>query len=383
MNAPSGLRERFKSSSPWPILAVALVVRLALLLATDRVEVDVLRYWKVGTHLLDESWNPYQAPRLYPYPPVWMWVEAGSAWLARASGIGFALLVRLPVLGAELGLVVLIARLAGRAAAWIYALHPVSLLVSACHGQFDAVAMLFVLLAVAAQRAQRFDRAALSLAAAIGLKSFPILLLPAFLLHTPGRARVRWAALATVPVALSLVPFAWHDAGAVRRELFGYGGVADFGWIAMVRAFRFLSTGALARAEAAHWTGFVLAAKAAFGIAYAALLLRWWRAPRPPDLVAMCLGVLLGFLTLYGALSAQYLLWVVPLGVLVFSRAFAAYSVVTTLALLGFYLFLAPAVLGLAVPRAFAGTTWALGVTAQWLATAAWWIVLVRQEPPA
>ena len=63
------------------------------------------------------SWNPYQAPRLYPYPPVWMWVEAGSAWLARASGVSFALLVRLPVLAAELALVALLARLAGAPAA--------------------------------------------------------------------------------------------------------------------------------------------------------------------------------------------------------------------------------------------------------------------------
>lgn len=367
----------------WPILAVALVVRLLLLLATDRVEVDVLRYFKVGTHLLDVSWNPYQAPRLYPYPPVWMWAEAGSAWLARASGLSFALLVRLPVLAAELALVALIARRAGRTAAWVYALHPVSLLVSACHGQFDAVAMLFVLLAVVAQRARRFDGAALSLALAIGLKSFPVLLLPVFLLATPARARLRWALLATAPVALSLVPFVWHDAGAVRRELFGYGGVADFGWIAIVRAVRFLATGALARSEAVHWTPLVQAAKALFAIAYAFLVARWWRASRPPDLVAMCLAVLLLFLTLYGALSAQYLLWVVPLGVLAVSREFAAWSAVTVLALLAFYLFLAPGIVRPLVPGPHAGLEWAVGVCAQWLATAVWCVQHLRREAAA
>jgi hypothetical protein len=357
----------------WP-LAAAFVVRLGLLLATDRVEVDVLRYFKVGTHLLDVSWDPYQAPRLYPYPPVWMWVEEGSLWLARASGISFALLVRLPVLAAELALVALLGRMGGRAAAWIYALHPVSLLVSACHGQFDAVALLFILLAARDQLAQRHDRAALGLAAAIGLKSFPVLLLPAFLLHTPPRARLRWAALATVPVALSLVPFAWHDAGALRRELFGYGGVADFGWIAMVRAWRFLATGALARAEASHWTTLVLAAKALFVAAYGALLVRWWRAARRPALLPMCLAVLLAFLVLYGALSAQYLLWVVPFGVLAPSRAFAAYSVATALALVAFYLFLAPGVLGFAGDRSLFGPAWAVGVGVQWLATTAWFV---------
>jgi hypothetical protein len=365
-----------------PILAAAFVLRLGLILATDHVEVDLLRYLKVGTHLLDVSWNPYQAPRLYPYPPVWMWVEAGSAWLARETGLSFALLVRLPVLAAELALVGLIARMGGRASAWVYALHPVSLLVSACHGQFDAIMMLFVLLAVEAQAARRLDRAALCLAAAISLKSFPILLLPAFLLHTPARSRLRWAVLATAPVALSLVPFAWHDPGAVARELFGYGGVADFGWIAIVRAARFLGSGALARGEAAHWTGLVLAAKIAFVAAYGGLLLRGWRA-RPP-LLTMCLAILLTFLALYGALSAQYLLWVVPLGLLgaghpmrpasLPSWSFVAYSAVTSVALLAFYLFLAPGVLGIDVPRAIAGPAWAVGVVAQWAVTAMWWV---------
>ena len=378
MTAPSEPADG-SASRLWTVLAVAFLLRLLLLLATDRVDVDVLRYWKVGTHLLDVSWNPYQAPRLYPYPPLWMWMEAGSAWLARESGVSFALLVRLPVLAAEVALVALLARLAGRPAAWVYALHPVSLLVSACHGQFDAIAMLFVLLAVAAQRAGRFDRAALGLAVAIGLKSFPVLLLPVFLLATPARDRIRWALFATLPVAVSLLPFAWHDLAAVRRELFGYGGVADFGWIAVVRAARFLATGALARAEAAHWTGFVTVAKLLFGAAYGVLLVRWWRAPRAPDLPAMCLAVLLAFLTLYGALSAQYLLWVVPLGVLALSRPFAVYGAVTTLALLAFYVFLAPGVLGLAVPRSIAGPAWAVGVGAQWLATA-WWALRAERE---
>ena len=304
----------------------------------------------------------------------------GSLWLARATGLSFALLVRLPVLAGELALVALLARMGGRAAAWAYALHPVSLLVSACHGQFDAIAMLFVLLAMQAQAARRLDRSALCLAAAIGLKSFPVLLLPAFLLHTPARARLRWAALATVPVALSLLPFLWHDAGALSRELFGYGGVADFGWIAIVRAARLLGSGALARAEAVRWAGFVLVAKIGFVVAYMGLLAWWWRSRARPSLPAMCLTILLAFLVLYGALSAQYLLWVVPLGVLVLSRPFVAYSAVTALALLAFYLFLAPGVLGLEAPPAAAGTAWALGVIAQWIATAVWWI---RSVPEA
>jgi hypothetical protein len=366
-----------------PVL-VALVLRALCLWATDRVVVDVLRYEKIATHLLDVSWNPYQAPRLYPYPPVWMWVEAGSLWLARATGASFALLVRLPVLAAELGLVALLGRMGGVRAAWLYALHPVALLVSACHGQFDVLALLGVVLAIRAQADQRADASALWLAAAIGLKSFPVLLLPAFLLALPGaRARVRFAALATLPVALALLPFAIADAGALRRELLGYGGVVDFGWIAVVRGLRLLSTGVLLRGEAVHWAAWVTAAKVVFLSVYGALLAWWWRRGRAPSLAAACLLVLLAFLVLYGALSAQYLLWVVPLGVLLPSRAFVAYGAVSAAALVAFYVFLAPGVLlpaGVVVDRSAAGAVWALGVAAQWIATAAWGALVLRRE---
>ena len=158
----------------------------------------------------------------------------------------------------------------------------------------------------------------------------------------------------------------------------------DFGWIAVVRALRLLSTGVLLRGEAVHWAGWVTAAKVAFLSAYAALLGWWWRRGRVPSLPAACLLILLAFLVLYGALSAQYLLWVVPLGVLLPSRAFVAYGAVSAAALCAFYLFLAPAVL---LPpeaaRPAAGALWAIGVSVQWLATAVWGAGALRRETAA
>jgi Gpi18-like mannosyltransferase len=173
------------------VLLVAAVVRLGPILVADRVTADVLRYKKLATHVLDVSWNPYEAPRLYPYPPVWVAVEAAAEWLARRTAFRFAVLVKLPVLLADLGLVALLARMgAGRGLglwpAWLYALHPVSILVTGFHGQFDAAALLCVLLAVHGFEAGRHDRAALALAGGIALKSFPVLLLPFFLLARHG-----------------------------------------------------------------------------------------------------------------------------------------------------------------------------------------------------
>jgi hypothetical protein len=311
-------------------------------------------------------------------------VEAGAEWLARRFAWSFAVLVKLPVVAADLGLVALLAQLGrsrglGLRLAWLYALHPVSLLVTAFHGQFDACALLCVVLSIRWLHQERLDRAALALAAGIALKSFPVLLLPFLLLYVPrGASRLRFVALATLPVALLLAPFFWDDAPAVGRELLGYGGVADFGWLGAVRAVRWLASGQLARSEAAHWAGLVPVAKGAFFASYVVLLglVASGRTRLPPERAA--LAVFLAFLTFYGLVSAQYLLWVVPLGVLAWDRLATLHGVAATVALLGFYPFLAPGVLYDAVrPLAAAGVVWAVGVGAVLLAGALWLAAVV------
>jgi hypothetical protein len=374
-----------------PVLAAALLVRLLPILASDRIVADVLRYQKAARHVLDVSWNPYLAPRLYPYPPLWIWLEAGSEWLARATGLSFAALVKLPVLMADLGIVVVLARWSharwatdspsAQRAAWLFALHPVSILVTSFHGQFDSVMLLFVLLSLRFQQSGRFDASALSLSAAIATKSFPVLLLPFFVVSgAPSRA-ARFVLLATVPVALLLLPYAIADSGALARELVGYAGVADFGWIGAWRGLRWMATGALARSEAAHWTASIAAAKYLFLAAYAVGVwafatrrLRW-------TLPQATLGVFLAFLALYGAISAQYLLWPVVVGALFPTLWFALYSAAATFALVGFYLFLAPGVLTAGGPGPLgphaAGVLWACGVAAVLAASAAWLVETV------
>jgi hypothetical protein len=372
------------------VAAVALGVRLLPVLLADRETADVARYRRVAQHVLDVSWNPYQAPRLYPYPPVWMWVEAGSEWVARRTALPFAVLVKLPVVAADLGLVMLLARLGARrglglAAAWLYAAHPVSVLVTGFHGQFDALALLLVLLALAGWDGARRDASALALAAAIAVKSFPVLLLPFFLARTGSpRAALRFGALATAPVALMLVPFALADPGALRRELFAYGGVADFGWIALARGIRWLAGGGLLRSDARAWGALVPLSKVLFFATWGALLAAFWRGRLRWDLREACLAVLVAFPTLYGLVSAQYLLWPVPLAALAPDRHGLRWSLAATTGLLGFYAFLHPAVLAgdsgwlVRVARP-AGALWVAGVAALLATGLAWLAALVRR----
>ena len=365
------------------VLGLALVLRLLAVFWADGEVADNLRYRKVADHVLDVSWNPYQAARLYPYPPVWVWVEAGCGWLSRHTGLPFPILVKLPVVVADLAIVGLFLATGHFRAAWVYACHPVSLLVTGFHGQFEALALLFVLLGLSWFERGRHDRSALALAVAIGLKALPVLLLPFFLLEMgEWRRRCRFAALATLPVAALLLPFAVHDLPALRRELFGYGGVADFGWIGLLRGIAWLRTGALGKGRGEAWGVLIPAGKVVFLAGYAAILAALARRRLRCHLTQACLVVFLAFLALYGALSAQYLLWVVPLAAFLDDRFSGPYAVAATLALVGFYVFLAPGVLYPAdrqwLPPSAAGTLWVAGVGATWAITLVWLTALVR-----
>jgi uncharacterized membrane protein len=376
------------------VLVVAFVIRAAAIFVSNRMVADVERYHRVATHVLDVSPNPYQAPRLYPYPPVWVWVEAGAEWVARRTALPFPVLVKLPVLAADLALVALLARWgaarggAARRAGWLYALHPVAILVGAFHGQFEALALLALCASIVALEAGRWRASALALAAGIAIKSFPVLLLPVLLPLVPAGRRVRYATWATLPVALLLAPFALLDADALGRELFGYGGVADFGWIGVWRGLVWMNTGALVRSAARFWASPVSLAKLVFLGVYAGLLAALLRRRLDWNAEERSLAVLLAFQGFYGALSAQYLAWVVPLGCLRPGRAFAVYSASATVALWGFYQFLAPGVLFPAdqagIPRTAAGVAWVVGALATLAASVAWLVALVREgRPPA
>jgi hypothetical protein len=363
----------------WPVLAVAAVLRLLAVFTCDRVVADVLRYHRVGAHLLDISWNPYVAPRLYPYPPVWMFVEGASEWLARHLGLPFAVLVKLPGVAADVLIVLFLARWGTARAAWLYALSPVALLITGAHGQFDALPLLCLLLAIHEHSQGHHDRSALALAAGIALKSFPVLLLPLFCMRLPdAAARVRYTALAALPVVALLVPFALADFDALRRELVGYGGIADFGWIGVLRGGIWLATGVLHRSLADQWPIAVPASKLVFLVGYAGLLVSLWRRRAQLDLPRAALVILLAFSALYGAISAQYLLWVVPLGCLLSPRETVWHGAAAAVGLVGFYLFLAPGVLWPALgplPALLAGVLWVAGavgtlaVSLLWLGT--------------
>jgi len=141
-------------------------------------------------------------------------------------------------------------------------------------------------------------------------------------------------------------------------------------------------SGWLPRSEARFWPTASVTSKLLFLGTWATLVLARRAGRLRLDVEHACLAVELAFLSLYGLLSAQYLLWAVPLGVLRPSRTFLAYSAAATVGLVGFYLFLAPGVLW---PRAlepavalWAGRLWLGGVAATFAACLFWLLAVLR-----
>jgi len=244
----------------------------------------------------------------------------------------------------------------------------------------------------------RIDRAASAVGALYGFNTLGAatgalvatwMLLPR--LGLEGSLRV--GAALNVVCALVLLPFAIADFGSLRRELFAYGGIADFGWTGVLRGAEWLATGALPRSEASLWPVASFLSKALFLAAWAGLVLAVRSGRLRLGAERAILATLLAFSSLYGLQSAQYLLWVVPLGLLrpgrpdhsrePMSAGAALHAAAATAGLVGFYLFLAP---GTLLPAALeggaallAGRLW-LGGAAATLAVSCFWLATVVRE---
>jgi hypothetical protein len=263
--------------------------------------------------------NVYASDIRYPYFPGWLAVEMAAYNLSVQLRLPFWQVVRgVIVVGDALLSLALwwVGRRAwgparGRWAAALYALSPIAILVSGYHGQFDALPSLFSILAAGFLLGPRARPApaGLLLGVAMALKPSPALLLPVFVfrpgLSLPARALVGGLALAVVGAFTA--PYLLADAAGVAQNIGGYGGLNDQGLGGLMRALW------LYRANNIYLPG-------AFGnefsattrwLALAAIGLTFLLTLRS-SLPRAAAAVYLAFLSFFGGVSTQYLLWPLP-----------------------------------------------------------------------
>jgi hypothetical protein len=360
------------------VLALAFLIRLAI--SWSWIEVaDTANYRRVAETLARGGLLYRDTASLYPYPPLWSGVEAGALWFSQHSMVPFLVWVELLPTLSDLGAIILIDRInkaASVASPWrvaLYAFNPLLILITVMHGQFDSLPVFFSMLAYYLfDIKKRPFWAAASLALAVAIKSFPVILLPLFLFRLPNhRSRVIFAALTLVPVALLLLPFLATEASSLTRELFGYQGVADQGWLAAAREACLLWIGRLPPVSMDAVFKASQGAFAAFYLLYLVFEYAWCGRRASPNLASSIAAVFLGFYVFYAGISSQYLIWVLPFLAITEWRTFVLYSLLALAATCSFYSFRWPEILYRAKVQ-IASEALLHGVYV--LGTAAWWI---------
>lgn len=257
----------------------------------------------------------------HPYLPLQMYWMAAARSMAISNNLSFVKIVRMAPILADVAIALLVFRMLlgrrqvvaeGLMGGLLYALNPVPVFVSAYHGQFDALPLLGILLAIQATT-QRPGRAGGWLGLAILNKSWPVLVLPVLLQSVrswSGRVRLLIGVIAVPLLAVTLYAGIFDSTVAVvLRKALGYNwGIGVWGY---TYSFRLLSV------LDPRWEGvFQFVVHNARYLTLVLLGWIWLRYTRSKQPVQGVLTMLVAFMAVTHAFSIQYLVWVVPFAIL-------------------------------------------------------------------
>jgi hypothetical protein len=266
----------------------------------------------------------YEAADHYNYSPVWSWVLRFAQNVGQATGSGLTPIVRSFLLAVDLGCAALLfylSREGRRVTQWrtaaLYLANPVGIWVSAVQGQFDALALFFLLAALEVER--RRSNAESSSLPPMALLTLSIAAKHVTLFHpilfVRRRRDWRWLPLPYLATAALFLPYAtqWR---AIRDRVLLYRSVP--------RSYGF-SEFVLYDERAAVILG---------AVAFAAgLAAAFWL--RKADLQRGCLILFLVLLFFAPGIGAQYFLWPLTLGALAPSLGYFVLTASAMLWILG------------------------------------------------
>jgi hypothetical protein len=310
------------------LFIVVFLLRISVA-AQFRGNYDSASFLLVADAVLDGK-AVYAATDRYNYSPLWSYVLALVRALSRPNANLFILLLGVLQTAVDVGSAWLVFRIArrlefspsrSRRAALLFFSNPVSVLVSNAHGQFDGVAIFFLLaaalVALAPGSSRRQWRVAVFLGCSLIVKHLA-LFHPIVFWRRVRRPGLSDAALAT-PYAMllfSFLPFVslWPS---ILRNVFLYPAGASPGRARPGFLQSYLNAPGVSR--------FV------FGLALLSVLAFVVIATRHVELPRACLLVSLSTLLFLPNYSDQYLVWPIAFGSLYASPAFGLFSSVAGL----------------------------------------------------
>ena len=300
--------------------------------------------------------NAYQETRLAPNPPPWLYHQAAALYLSQKTTLPHPFFVKIPIILADSAIAILLFLLLGRTnlafkTALLWALSPLSIFITAFQGQFDSMPLLMILLALYFFP-RHLSLSAIMLGLGIALKEFPVLLLPFFLFKLKNYPqKMIFIILSLAPVALLMAPFLYLSPSGVSANILSYSGAPDQGFMGLVRGFLWLNQGQ-AFIPLPQLLPLISFSKFVYLALLALLTLFSFRHRSLSQSRFFSLTFLL-FITVFGGVSTQYLLWALPfLLLLSFKKAFL-YSLFSSLAALSYYAFFLPQLFLWILPKKF------------------------------
>jgi sugar lactone lactonase YvrE len=363
------------------VLAATFLARLipAWLLGAEVSDLSIYRHMAL-TALRNQ--DIYDIPTFFPYTPLSLYLPALALRLSQVTGLPFHMTMKLFPLAGDLGTAALVyltarhrwpiakARLAGLA----FAFNPVSILVTALHGNIMPLSVFFAFWAYYVAEFGRHRRSyilsALALGIGIGLRSWPVLLTP--LLARPSkmgwRQRCVYVVIAALPSVLVLAPYMAVNSAGVLREAFDYKSTPDFGWVAIWRYWNYRNTPNVYMPWPKSWVG---DSRFYFLPAYGVLVALAYLRPLATDTAGWVIATLLLDYTLLGGVAAQYFCWVVPF--LVLRPYFGTiFTLIASAAMVAFYLTWHPGILLGPYAALFKSTRAQLVLWNMWSLAALW-----------
>jgi hypothetical protein len=162
------------------IFLLALIIRLiCLYLFINVINYDLKSYIQVGELTLKGiNIYPKVANLHHPYLPFFLYFEAVAVWLSESKIMALAIIKIINILF-DIGILYLVYLLSKKKlkTTFIYAMNPVTILITTLHGQFDVIPVFFILLAIYLLNKKQELLSVLSFSLAVLTKTWPILFL--------------------------------------------------------------------------------------------------------------------------------------------------------------------------------------------------------------
>ena len=344
----------------WRVIVVlaALIPRLILVYVTrNHVVNDLLAFLQGGETLLAGKSVLSLPVSTYSYPPVWMFWEAFSVTASHATGLSFALIIKSPIILADVLLALSIYEIThSQWWALAYALNPVTIVVSAGLGQFDALVLLPVLWGVVLAEKNNYVVGGLLGGIGVALKWYPVYFVGLIALYWVvkdrssaarsarylGAALLVWFAV-TLPAALLGQP------GFLTRTaiMSGTRTGTDYGLMRLLQVIGAPIHGFGNGTLPGVWGVLISRGKILLGLKLLlgiVTLIAIWRY-QFKDSMMLLVCFLVAFYSIGGGVYSQYLVWIIPFGYTLKRRDVLAFSLISSLAAISLMLAIFPELL--------------------------------------